>query len=107
MKKILTSGYGPGRVSLTESILVSSLNNLNAVINSLDKWDLFYNCSSFAIAVWNAASDNDLKTYLIPTPTRIIDEQKERDGHLVERPIIGDIKRGGHYEGNSFISTVS
>ena len=79
---------------------------VNAPDWSNDEWNLFDNCTHFAIDVWNSVSDDDLTKHTILTPTNVIEQIDDRDNYQVNRSIFGNSNRVGYYSGyNSVHST--
>ena len=94
----VTAQYANGRVSLTEAVSISNSTNLTNVINSHnDEWWPWYNCSHFAIDVWNSVSETDFDKNFIQTPSDLMNKIKEIDGYITNRNISGDRQRVGYY----------
>ena len=51
----------PNRVSLSIGITDDDINTINKVIDENDKWDIFFNCSAFAITCWNSVASSGEK----------------------------------------------
>ena len=71
------------RVSLTIGIGIEDITKITEIIKNNDAWTPLYNCSKFALQVWNAvAMDNErIDSKLLMSPGYLVDEIKLFAGH--------------------------
>lgn len=64
------------RVSLTIGIDLEDIVKLNDVIDSSDRWDPLFNCSTFALKMWNSvANDNEkINSKFIVSPSYLVSQ---------------------------------
>lgn len=93
---ITNHGKYDGRVSITIGIDNDNLNTLEEFINNHDRWNPIFNCSKFALSLWNTvASDSEyLDKPLIYTPTYVANEIKKFDNYELNKAIITDENMG-------------
>jgi len=96
--------YGTGRVSLTETINLSSASNISDVVNAHNnEWWPWYNCSDLAIDIWNSISTRNIGRDWIQTPANLMGKIKEFDGYQTNRNFVGNPDRVGYYsDDNTF-----
>lgn len=89
------------RVSLTIGISNDDLNTLNDVIDDSDKWNVFFNCSAFAITCWNsvAGEGEKLNTRCIVSPSYLTKEISKFDEYEFNREVQTDNKIMYYKEG--------
>ena len=76
------------RVSLTIGISLEDIYSITEVIKNNDLWTPLYNCSKFALDVWNTvASENEkIDTKLLMSPGYLVEEIKKFAGYEDVRP---------------------
>lgn len=97
--------YSTGRASLTKSIELNQAVNITNILNSHnDEWFVWYNCSHLATDIWNTISPEDtiVKDW-IQTPKTLMDRIKEKNGHQIDRCLIGDRSRVGYFDDDVFV----
>ena len=103
--------HSDNRVSMTEVIELSAAETISEVINDSDgpfglHLEAFGKPCSFAIDIWNAASDSDFeKSILVPfTPVADLMEQIEiREGHQINRDMRARFGNVGYFSGDDFV----
>ena len=75
--------YYDDLVSLTDTITLANMEEINDdYIFGNDDYDaLSDNCSTFAVTIWNAFTDMDLKRVAIDTPNDVKREIKANSNH--------------------------
>lgn len=96
-----------GRVSLSMAITRSELDTINSLIDENDEWAVLNNCSSFAVKIWNAVSEDKLSAGSPNTPTSLISSIKSYDYYENNRTIvynstIGYVEDGIYYSENPY-----
>ena len=76
------------RVSLTIGVSLEDIYSITEVIKNNDLWTPLYNCSKFALDVWNTvASENEkIDTKLLMSPGYLVEEIKKFAGYEDVRP---------------------
>jgi hypothetical protein len=71
------------RVSITIGMSMEDITAINEVIKEKDAWTPIYNCSKFALDVWNRiATDNEkIESKFFMSPGYLVDEIKEFEGY--------------------------
>ena len=100
--------YANGRVSLTEEVGLSYSDDISKIINEHnDEWWIWYNCSHFAIDIWNAVSEDDFDKNFIQTPDNLKNKISEREGYQINRNITGEREKVGYYTNDlGFVNSV-
>lgn len=80
------------RVSLTIGIGLEDIQTLNDVISSSDRWNPFFNCSTFALKMWNSvAEDNEkIDKKMITSPSYLVNEIMKFEGFEKGKEILTD-----------------
>lgn len=78
-----------GRVSVTKYLSEQDVEEITSFIKQNDKWNPLFNCSCFAINLWNAvAKENEiLNTYLIYTPNKLAEQLKQFKNYKINMHI--------------------
>ena len=80
-----------GRVSLSAHIDDIQEQNLFDFIQHNNRWEWWYNCSSFASDAWAAAGQVQVSNkmlYFIPTPWTLAESIKQIPGYRIDAPIV-------------------
>lgn len=101
-------GWATGRVSLTEVVSISEASTISQKINERNnEWWIWYNCSHFAIDIWNSVSNRSFDKNWIQTPTNLIGKIEEYNGYMTDRNVFGDRNRVGYYSNSTFVNSTS
>lgn len=96
--------YTNGRVSITAVISRDLVDSIADIIEAhSDGWNVFYNCSDFAIDIWNSAADYKLNRDIIQTPANLMSKIKGIDGYQTDRNLPGMIDSTGYYSNGEFV----
>ena len=92
------------RVSLTEVISTTEeLASINEYISNNDSWQLWNNCSTFAINVWNSVSSTQIDDDLIDTPEKLKERIKNISGYETQRKMQGTQYYGYYNSDEEFV----
>lgn len=91
------------RVSLSMSVSLDDIDDINTLVSSNDTWSLTNNCSSFATKIWNQISSTDVSAGVINTPTSLMNSIKSKTGYQTNRSI-GNTTPIGYVGNNGFVS---
>lgn len=101
-QSLIVSAYS-GRVSLTQTAPLSKAADISNIINSHNNvWTINYNCSDFAIQIWNSVSNDHMGNDVIQTPANMFDKVTSRDYFQRERYLMGDRYCVGYYSNEVF-----
>lgn len=80
------------RVSLTIGIGNEDINTLTEIIKNSDRWNPFFNCSTFALKMWNSVADENEEIYkkLIVSPSYLVKEITKFDDYEENRECVTD-----------------
>lgn len=94
-----------GRVSITIGIDNEDISTLSNYMSNNDKWNPIYNCSKFALTLWNTVAENSEKINkpIIYTPTYIAKEIKKFDSYETNRAIPTE-ETIGYFNNSTYIS---
>ncbi|MGN0961346.1 MAG: hypothetical protein ACI4PF_04015 [Christensenellales bacterium] len=96
-----------GRLSITIGISEEDINTLCDYISSHDRWNPIFNCSNFALNLWNTvASDTEyINPPLIYTPSYIAKQMQKFDNFERNKAIPTDTKMG-YFDGSQYVSFI-
>lgn len=89
-----------GRYSLTEvTDDMSCLNEIGEILEHENNiWWPHYNCSHFAIEIWNIVSDKKIETNFIQTPSDLKNKILQYNGeYIIDRNLQGSCEQVGYY----------
>lgn len=94
-----------GRVSITIGLSEDELHTVCEFISSHDKWNFLYNCSKFALNLYNSVATESeyIETPLIYTPAYNVKNIKKFDTYEMNKPIPATGKVG-YYSNAKFVS---
>lgn len=72
------------RVSANIGIELAEIEKINEVIKNNDKWNPLYNCSKFALDIWNLVAEQHSEKINVPmfvSPSYLVDEIKRFKDH--------------------------
>lgn len=85
-------------VSVHNFINSSELGAMNNKVNSIDRWSVLVNCSSFATDVWNSAGGIPVSAGLINTPSGLANSIKSTfNGYQTNAPISQKTRNDFYY----------
>lgn len=94
-----------GRISLSKGIDLKDIDTISSYIDKNDEWTPFKNCSCFAIGLWNSVAkpSENLDTYLIYTPSKLVKDLKSFTSYDINKTIKtqGEF---GYYKNYEYVS---
>lgn len=93
-KYIDAAGKYAGRVSVTKSLPLETLDAINAYLKENDRWTPTTNCARFASDIFNLAGGDAIVMGGLATPSRLADAIRAFDAFEIDRPITGYGKVG-------------
>jgi hypothetical protein len=100
-KKSLIVSPQYGVVSITEEIDISLCQNLsNVIFEHKYGWSMFYNCSDFAIDMWNSVSNRKFEKKFIQTPADLKNRITNENDCQYARNLIGNADMIGYFNEN-------
>ena len=94
------------RKSISGSVDLSSISSINTTIANNDTWNLFHNCTWFAIEMWNSFSSSSFSHYLIDSPSGLWNAISSRTGSETGRAVENAIPVG-YCSGGVFVQSLS
>lgn len=94
-----------GRLSITIGIDDEDISTLCEFISTHDRWNPLFNCSNFALNLWNTVAENSEKIDkpLIYTPSYIAEEMKKFEGFEKNKAIPTEDTMG-YFKGSTYVS---
>lgn len=89
------------RVSLTIGIGLEDIHKINKIVDKSDRWNPLFNCSKFALKVWNEVAEDSEKidSKLIVSPSYLVDEIVKFDLYEKSKECVTDNKIRYYKEG--------
>lgn len=90
------------RVSLTIGIKNSDLEEISNMISKSDRWNPFFNCSTFAMKTWNLVAEDSEKidSKLLVSPEYLVSKITKFEGYEKNRDCITDTNVRHYKEGS-------
>lgn len=94
-----------GRLSITIGVSMEDIETISSYIADKDYWNIFNNCSKFALNLWNtvATETEEIEKPLIYTPSYLARQIKKFDNYEVNREINTDDTLG-YFNDATFVS---
>ena len=85
--------------SVSTYINATQLSTMNKKINSIDRWGILINCSSFATDIWNSISHTNASSGLVNTPSGLASSIKSKfsSEYVTNRAIPSKSKHSIYY----------
>lgn len=65
-------GAYPNRVSISMYVTQGNIDTINSVIETMNTWNIYNNCSWFASVIWNLVSTNKVSAGIPYTPANMV-----------------------------------
>lgn len=91
-----------GRVSLSKQINKDDLEKITTFINDNDKWNIFRNCSYFAVNLWNSVAKSGESFNVGRTPSAIAKSIKLSDGYNQNQTFAVSSSMG-YFDGSNYV----